>query len=313
MFYTIKNDKLEACISDKGATLIKFIDLKTGRDLVLGFDDEEKYKSHGCYFGASVGRNANRIGKGKFSLNNKEYQLTINDNGNQLHGGGLDGLSFKKWNVDSINDTKIVLSYYSLALDQGFPGNLNVTITYEIKDNNLIWSYSGKSDEDTILNMTNHSYFNFGDDNILNHYLQIYTNKYSLTDKNALTLDTVCDTKDTAYDFSNLTLVNDNLSKLENGIDNNYVFENMNDKLVATLEYENISMNVYSDLPDVHLYTGYYINEEIGKYNKHYGKYSGLCLECQFYPNGINYEGFIKPILYAGKTMNHYIKYEINS
>lgn len=311
MIYKIKNNVLEAHISDMGATLIKFIDLKTGKDLVLGFDEEEKYIGNSCYMGASVGRNANRIENGKILLNGKEYNLTINDNMNQLHGGGINGFSFKKWSLSEKTDTKLVFSYFSKDLEEGYPGNLTVNVTYELDENNLIWKYSGKADEDTILNMTNHSYFNFGDNDIMNHYLTIYTDKYSPIDEYSLTLDSIVDVKNTPYDFTLSTKVGDNLKQLESGIDNNYVYENMLDKKMATLEYDGLLMNVYSDLPDMHLYTGYYINDDIGKYNKAYTKYSGLCLECQYYPNAINYEKYIKPILKKNETMCHYIKYEI--
>ena len=312
MYYDIENGFIKATISDLGATLIKLIDKKSNKDIVLGFDDENSYIGAKCYFGASVGRNANRIGNAEFKLNGKTYKLTVNDNMNQLHGG-INNFAFKTWKVIDKKDDSITFEVFSKDGEEGFPGNLTTRVTYKLENNNLIWSYSGKSDQDTIFNMTNHSYFNLGDDNIFNHELKIYTDKYSPTDKYALTLDKTVNVDGTPYDFRDFTAIHNNISKLENGIDNNYVFEKMGDKLMAELRYKNLQLKVYSDLPDMHLYTSGSLNDCTGKYNKAYKKYSAVCLECQFYPNGINYDSFIKPILKKDEEVTHYIKYEIIS
>ena len=159
--------------------------------------------------------------------------------------------------------------------------------------------------------MTNHSYFNLGDEDIMNEYLHITSDKYSPVDEYSLTLDEVKDVKGTAYDFTTFTRLEDNLSKLDKGIDNNYVWEYLGDKLMASLKNDKLQLNVYSDLPDMHLYTSYYLNGDIGKYGLIYNKYKALCLECQYYPNGINYSDYIKPILKKGEKMSHYIRYEL--
>ena len=314
MIYVLENDYLKAYISDLGATLTKLIDKKTNTDIVLGFDSDEDYiKYGGTNIGASIGRNANRIGNGKFSLNGKTYELSVNDNMNQLHGGGMNGFAFKRWQKRFETGQEIVLTYYSVDGEEGFPGNLNVEVSYKLEKNNLIWSYSGISDEDTILNMTNHSYFCLGDDNILEQELKIHTDKYSPVDEYSLTLDEVVNVQGSAYDFTKFTKLKDNLSMLSCGIDNNYVWENMNHKLMAELKNDKLQLNVYSDLPDMHLYTAYYLKGEKGKYDKTYDKYAALCLECQFYPNSINYDNYIKPILKKDETMSHYIRYEVKN
>ena len=312
MYYDIENGHIKATISDLGATLIKLIDKKSGKDIVLGFDDEKQYIDTKCYLGASVGRNANRIGNAEFKLNGKTYKLTVNDNMNQLHGG-INNFVFQTWKVVDKKDDSITFEIFSKDGDEGFPGNLTARVTYKLDNNNLIWSYSGKSDQDTIFNMTNHSYFNLGDDNIFNHELKIYTDKYSPTDEYALTLDKAVDVAGTPYDFRDFTVIGNNISKLENGIDNNYVFEKMGDKLMAELRYKDLQLKVYSDMPDMHLYTSGNLINCTGKDNKTYKKFSAVCLECQFYPNGINYDSFIKPILKKGEEVTHYIKYEIIS
>ena len=312
MIYEIENEYLKVSVSDLGATLVKLIDKKSMKDIVLGFDDEKSYLDAKCYLGASVGRNANRIGNASFSLNGKAYQLSINDNMNQLHGG-IENFAFKTWKLADKNGDSITFELFSKDGEEGFPGNMNVFVTYKLEANNLIWSYSGKSDQDTLFNMTNHSYFNLGDDNIFNHELKVYSDKYSPTDEYALTLDKAVKVKDTPYDFRDFTVINNNLSKLKDGIDNNYVFEKMGDKLMAELKYQNLHLKVYSDMPDMHLYTSGNLVTCKGKENREYKKFSGVCLECQYYPNGINYDSFIKPILKKDEEATHYIRYEIIS
>ena len=314
MIYKIENEYLIAYISDLGATLTKLFDKKSGKDIVLGFDDEDSYIKERNYFGASVGRNANRIGKAKFILNNKEYQLSVNDHVNQLHGG-IDNFSFKRWEVKSSKEDNISLSYFSKDLEEGFPGNLDVIVSYALEKNNLIWRYSGKSDKDTVLNMTNHSYFNLGDESILNHELKVFTDKYCAIDAYGLTLDAVLNTNGTPFDFKDYTLLKNNLFKFSSGIDNNYFFEDkgLDEKEMVSLKYKNLILNIYSDLPDMHLYTANVLNKCVGKNNTIYKKHSGICFECQFYPNSINYNRYIKPIIKADEPVTHYIRYEIVS
>ena len=314
MIYIIENEYLKAYISDLGATLTKLIDKKTNIDLVLGFESDEEYiKYNGANIGASVGRNCNRIGGAKFTINGETYKLVANEGENQLHGGGFEGFAFKRWDKQIQTKEEITLSYLSKDGEQGFPGNLNVEVTYKLDKNNIIWSYSGTSDKDTLLNMTNHSYFCLGDDDVLNHELVIYSDMYCPCDEHSLTLDTPKSVKGTAFDFTKFTKLNDNIKNTKCGIDNNYVWENLDDKKMAEVKNDKLKVTVYSDLPDMHLYTAYYLNGEKGKYGKTYKSYSALCLECQYYPNGINYDKFIKPILKANETMSHYIRYEINN
>ena len=312
MFYKIENDYLRVVVSDLGATLVKLIDKKSCKDIVLGFDDEKKYIDTKCYLGASVGRNANRIGNAKFSLNGKEYKLSVNDNMNQLHGG-VNNFSFKVWSLREIKEDSITFSLFSFDGEEGFPGNLKVDVTYKLDDNNLIWSYSGSSDADTLFNMTNHSYFNLGDENIFNHELKVFTDKYSPTDEFALTLDKTEPVEGTPYDFRDYTLLNNNLSLLKDGIDNNYVFETEGDKHMASLRFNDLQLDVYSDLPDMHLYTSGNLVSCEGKDNEIYKKFSAVCLECQYYPNGINYNSYLKPILKIGERKTHYIRYQITN
>lgn len=312
MRYTIENDKIKVEVSELGATLTRFIKKSNNQDFVLGFDDDKGYiDNNGTNIGASIGRNCNRIGNAKFTLNDKEYQLSVNDNMNQLHGGGVNGFAFKTWTLKSKKDDELVFEYDSKDLEEGFPGNLRAEVSFKIEGNSLTTTFTGISDQDTIFNMTNHSYFNLGADTIKEHELRITTDKYSPTDEYCLTLDEVKDVKATGFDFTEFTSIGKNLEIETLGIDNNYVWENMDDKLMAQLRYKDNKMNVYSDLPDMHVYTAYWLGNCTGKYNKQYGRFGAVCLECQFYPNAINYDKFIKPILRKGEVSKHYIRYEI--
>ena len=313
MKYTIENEYLKAEISELGATLTKLIDKKTGTDIVLGFDSDEDYIRYaGTNIGATIGRNCNRIGNARFELNGKTYLLSVNDNMNQLHGGGINGFAFKNWKAESFNDTEIVLSYDAKDGEEGFPGNLHTEVCYRLEEDTLFFGFEGICDQDTLFNITNHSYFNLGDPDIMDEYLHITTDKYSPTDEYSLTLDETVQTDGTPYDFNTFTRIGDNLSRLEKGIDNNYVWEKIEDKLMCELKNNRLQLNVYSDLPDMHVYTSYYLNNEQGKYHQTYKQYMGIALECQYYPNGINYgDHYLVPILKKGEKMSHYIRYQV--
>ena len=312
MRYTIENEYLQVEISELGATLCRMIDKNSGVDLVLGYDTDEEYLNNPGNLGASVGRNANRIGNARFTLNGKEYQLSVNDNMNQLHGGGVNGFAFKTWKTEKVAPDEIVLSYFSKDGEEGFPGNLEAKVTYMLRDTKLIFIYEGQSDEDTIFNMTNHAYFTLGDEDIYEDELYISTDTYAPTDEYALTLDEVRSVKGTPYDFTTFTKLKDNLERLPSGIDNNYVWENMEDKLMASFRNQKLQINVYSDLPDMHLYTAYHLGNVKGKYGMTYKSAKGLCLECQYFPNGINYgDKYILPVLRKGRLRRNYICFEV--
>ncbi|MBQ6492731.1 MAG: galactose mutarotase [Erysipelotrichaceae bacterium] len=312
MKYTIENDYLKAEISELGATLTKLIDKKSGIDIVLGFDNDDDYiRNAGNNIGATIGRNSNRIGNARFELNGKEYQLTVNDNMNQLHGGGINGFGFRMWKTEKHSDDEIILSYFSADGEEGFPGNLQTSVSYKLDRNALIFSFEGESDADTIFNITNHSYFNLGDKDILNEYLHMTTDTYSPTDEYNLTLDEALKCEGTPFDFNEFRRIGDNLERILN-IDNNYVWENLDDKLMCELKNDRLQLNIYSDLPDMHVYTAYYLNTDTSKDNRPYGKFEGIALEAQYYPNGVNYgDHYLLPILRKGEKMSHYIRYEL--
>ncbi|MDO4501225.1 MAG: aldose epimerase family protein [Erysipelotrichaceae bacterium] len=317
MIYTLENDVLKIDISSIGCTIVKYIDKKTNTDIVLGFETEKEYLEKGaCHFGACVGRCANRIKDARFTLNGEEYHLTDNDGGNTLHSGSAD-LSFKDYELVEYTKDKLSLKTVDEDGHGGFPGNLEVIITYELKDNELTVSFEGESDKDTIFNFTNHSYFNLnGKGDILNDELRVYTDKLNLANANVAS-EEVINVRGTSFDFLDYKKIGDNLKlnhpNLSNGgIDHNYYFENMDDKKTASYRNDKLELEVYSDMPGMQVYTANYVDNVEGKYNQLYQKFGGICFESQFCPNSINYDKFIKPVLNKNTRVKHYIRFVLN-
>lgn len=319
MIYTLENDNLIVKVSTMGATLVSFIDKKTNKDIVLGYDDEKGYLIETSYhLGATVARNANRIAKGRFKIDDIEYQISINDGENSLHSGVGD-LSFKGYEVKEVDDNHIILMVHDTDGSGGFPGNLDLEVTYKLDGNNLLYSFTGLCDKDSILNVTNHSYFNLseGKENILKHELKINTNKLALN-TGSMSSDQIINVATTPFDFTDFKVIGDNFKighdNLSNGgIDHNYVYETLNEKEMAIYRSDDLKLTVTSDLPDMHIYTANYLGPVKGKNNLTYGQYDGICFECQYYPNGINYEGILKPIIKANVPVKHFIKYTLES
>ena len=317
MFYTLENNYLKIEVTSLGATLTKFIEKSTNTDIVLGFDTEEEYiTNRGVFLGTTVARNANRIGNGKFTINDEEFTLALNDGPNNLHSG--EGISCKELELIEKTDNSLTFGYMLEDGYDGFPGNLDFKVKYELKDNTLVLTFIGLSDKDTIFNVTNHSYFNLDGckNNVLNHELKLYTDKVAIGDENTLALNKTRDVKGTAFDFldfrkvgDNINLGDDNLSV--GGIDHNYSFETLDDKKLLTLRNDTLSLTMYSDLPDLQVYTSNCLGDRKGKNGLEYHKYWGIALEPQYYPNAINYDSFIKPILKANEEVKHHIVYEV--
>ena len=318
--YVLENEDLKVGVTDLGATLVAFIDKKTGIDIVYGFEDASGYETqHGSYIGATVGRTCNRIGKGTFTLNGKEYHVPINNGPNSLHGG-IEGFSFKKFDTE-LKENAVVFTYVSKDGEEGYPGNLTLTVEYKLCKNSLKYTWSGICDQDTLFNITNHSYFNCnGEGTILNHTLKINTDKVALLDKDGMATDQVLDVKGTAFDFTQEQVIFERLEmghenlKIASGYDHNYVFENLDVKEMCTLKGDTLQLDIISDCPDMHVYGGNFLDGECkGKYGDYYQAKSAICFECQYYPNAINYEGFYKPILKANERKTHFMEYVVTS
>jgi aldose 1-epimerase len=315
-FFLLEHDSgASARISNFGAIIGSlFVRDRNGlfRDVVLGFNDLKEYTGtvyRGAYpyFGALIGRYANRIKNGHFQLNNREYQLPQNLGNDTLHGG-MEGFDSKVWTVLDYGhqpEPYIVLSYLSADGEEGFPGNLSVTVTYELNKNGLSWKLEAHTDAPTIFNPAQHTYFNLdgGAGKIETHRVKIYGSQYMEQDEWLNATGRLLPVQNTPLDFTNLKTVNTNWNP-EQGYDQSYIIDNYNGSLQLAAETTNadgsLCLQVYTE-PVVHFYTGRWIPAVKGKYNDLYGPYSGLCFETQHHPNAINLNGFPDTLLKPGE------------
>ncbi|MBQ9764575.1 MAG: galactose mutarotase [Lachnospiraceae bacterium] len=289
------------------------------RDVVLGYDSVENYEKDDTYLGAVVGRYANRIGNATFELNGEVYKLEGNDNGNHLHGG-YNGYDKRVWDAETFEGelgNGVTFKLFSPDLDQKYPGNLEISVTYTLTDDNdLMIDYRAVSDKDTICNLTNHSYFNLGghdSGSALNQYAMINADFVTEADAKSITTGKMIYVSGTPMDFTSEMLIGDHIDddyyQLNYGLgyDHNWALNKKEEGemiLAATLENRKtgIKMEVYTDLPGVQFYSGNFLKGELpGKDGVRYLKRYGVCFETQYYPDSINKPEFPSPILKAGE------------
>lgn len=318
-----KNIKIE--IINYGATIISFnIKDKSGniRDIVLGYDNIDDYEKGEKYFGATIGRNSNRIEGSQFKLKGETYKLNPNEGENQLHGGDT-GFQKRVWNYE-VKDDSMVFTYISKDGEEGYPGECTLEVEFILNDEDeLHINYTGNTDKDTILNPTNHSYFNLnGHDKgtILNHFLQVDAASFLPTREDNIPTGEKIEVKNTSFDLNTPKKVGDIVKtdhpqiKKAKGLDHNFCLDNNNIlKLVATLfnDDKTIKLLTYTDLPGIQIYTGNFIGDEKGKDGTIYSDHSGVCLETQYYPNSINEKKFESSILRAEDTFKSTTVYKI--
>ncbi len=321
--YTLTNAAgMQVSILNYGGTVTNILvpdrDQKMG-DVVLGFDSLSGYlQKNNPYFGCLVGRYANRISKGKFTIGNNSYQLPLNDNGNTLHGG-IQGLDKVIWKADRpAGDSSLRLQYTSKDGDQGFPGNLKVTVVYTLTaDNGLQIAYSAITDKATPVNLTNHSYFNLSggkEPDILNHKVMIDADRYTEVNKQLIPTGKLLFVKGTPMDFTIPKLVGKEIDLVNGGYDHNWVLnrDEAGLKMVATV-HDTASgryLQVYTTEPGMQFYTGNFLDGSLlGKGKWAYGKHAALCLETQHFPDGPNQPGFPNTILQPGETYQQVTRY----
>lgn len=325
MFTITNSNGLIAKLTNYGAILVSlFVPDKNKKldDVVLGFDTLEKYFTNDiCYFGSTIGRNSNRVKKSSFTLNEITYALDKNERDkNNLHSG-FNPYNKRLWNY-SVNENTNSVSFNLISPDgdQGFPGNFNITVTYTLTDNNeLKINYNGKSDKDTIANMTNHSYFNLSgntSDTAMNQKLWINADKFVEVDDELIPTGNLVNVKNTPMDFTNAKIIGNeidaNFEQLHftGGYDHAYVINKSQAGIekIAILSDEKSgrTMEVYSDSVGVQFYAGNFIenNKVIGKNNILYKNRSGICLETGFLPDSMNRPEFPSPILKANTIYN---------
>ena len=310
---------MEVTVTNYGATVQKLIapDRNGNRaDVVLGFDTIDGYLAPHPYFGATVGRYGNRIARGKFKLDGEEYTLAINNLENSLHGG-LKGYDKVIWTMDpDEGGQSITLSYVSPDGEEGFPGEVSVTVIYTLTDENeLRIDYHGTTDKATPLNLTNHSYFNLagqGNGDILGHELEIIADAFTPVDNTLIPIGEFRPVDGTPFDFRNATAIGARISEddeqiqLAGGYDHNWVLNRRGPGLqLAARVYEPGSgrvMEVYTEEPGLQFYAGYFIGGSVGKGGAVYEERTGFCLETQHFPDSPNQPNFPSTILQPGET-----------
>lgn len=316
VLYTLTNENgMSASITNYGAALVKLnVPDKEGnlRDVVLGYDDVTGYEKGGGSFGAPVGRNANRIGGAVITIQDKTYELEKNDNGNNLHSG-TNYYNKRIWNVGGKTDSKIEFVLHSPDGDQGYPGTLDMHVTYELtEDNELRITYDAVPDQDTIINMTNHSYFNLdGHDsgNVLKELVTLDADYFTRADAQSIPTGELVDVTGTPMDFRMPRALGEAIDadyeavRLGKGYDHNWVLKNNGkfDKVAqAVSEKSGIVMEVWTDLPGMQMYTANFLDNEHGKNGAVYGIRDAVCFETQYFPDAVHHENFASPICKKG-------------
>ena len=273
-------------------------------DIVLGFDSLEAYVSNPRYFGPLIGRHANRIAQGRFTLNGVEYQLPRNNGANHLHGG-FKGFDKRVWNATEDGDV-LRLSYLSKDGEEGYPGNVEAFVNYRLSNNELSLEYRAVTDKDTIVNLTNHSYFNLkGEGTILKHELTLNADHFTPVSDDLIPTGEIKPVADTPMDFRNGRAIGSEIS-LIGGYDHNFVLNDWDGSLRSAARlYEPASGRVLEILttePGIQFYSGNFLDGSfIGKKGVAYVKYAGLCLEPQHFPDAPNHPNFPSTVLRAGE------------
>jgi len=331
LYTLVNNNGMKAEITNYGGIIVSlYAPDREGnlKDITLGFDNLEDYTGPHPFFGAIIGRHANRLEDASFTLNGVFYRLNPNEGKNQLHGG-LEGFDKKVWSSEIIGDSgqeSLRLKYLSPDMEENYPGSLDVTVTYTLNDKNeLVIDYHAVSDKDTVVNLTNHAYFNLsGHDSgtIYNHQLMINARRFTPIDDACLPTGEIRDVAGTPFDFTSMKSVgkgllecmDDEQMRFGSGYDHNFVLDVSGKAPEKAAElYDPQSgrvMEVYTTKPGVQFYSGNHINVPKGKGGAVYGKHTGLCLETQFFPNSMKHTHFPSPILRAGEVYHHITIYK---
>ena len=313
-------------VTDFGATLVSvlFAD-KDGvmKDMVLGYDDAASYEKGTSCFGATIGRNGNRIKGARFTIDGKEWVIEANENNNSLHSG-KNGFNHLMWEMKESGDNYVTFYHYSPQEEQGFPGNMHVTVTYTLNDEETVHiTYHAKADADTVMNFTNHSYFNLaGHDSgvMLDQKLQLFADAYTPDeDSHSIPTGEIAPVAGTPMDFTTMKPIGQDINAdfeqlhFTGGYDHNYVLSDkpgtMRQMAKAECDASGIAMDAYTECCGVQLYAGNFIGTQTGKGGVTYGDRHGFCLESQFYPNAVNEKNFPSPVVPANTEYHSETKY----
>lgn len=324
--YTLTNKAGDVVtISNYGGTITSWVSPdKSGNksSIIIGFDSLSIYRQNPPYFGALVGRYGNRIGKAQFTLNGTTYKLAANNGPNSLHGG-IKGFDKVVWDATIPDSTQpsLTLKYVSKDGEEGYPGNLDVTVVYTLSDEDgLKIEYTATTDKATPVNLTNHSYFNLTGsvkNKILDHYLQIDADRYTPVDPTLIPTGELKAVKGTPFDFTTAKKIGQDFSAVPGGYDHNFVLNRKDSSLqkVATLS-DSVSgrtLEVYTTEPGLQFYTGNFLD---GKFTNHDGNpllvNTALCMETQHFPDSPNKPDFPSTILEPGQTYHSVTEYKLS-
>ena len=325
--YTISNTKgMAAKIINYGANLVSlFVPDASGHveDVVLGFDRLEDYYGNESFFGATIGPSANRIAGAAFEIDGKPYHIDVNDGPNNLHSHMEEGYHKRVWNVAEGTDS-LTLSLEGGDGEMGFPGNKKITVVFSLsEENELKLHYPVTAAADTIVNMTNHTYFNLSGhkaDIIEDHMLKLNASRYTPVAVGAIPTGEIAPVAGTPMDFTTMKPIGQDINadfeqlKLCKGYDHNYVIDNADGTLREAAEaYDPKSgrrMKMFTDLPGVQFYAGNCIGEETGKENTPYGPRKGFCLETQYFPDNIHHANFPQAVFGPGRDYDAVTVYQ---
>lgn len=326
--YWIGNKDIKASFTNYGGRLVSLlVKDKTGKpvDVVVGFNSAKGFKnSTEPYFGATIGRVGNRIAKGKFTLEGKQYQVPLNNGKNALHGG-VKGFQDVVWDAEKTNENTLVFSYVSPDGEQGFPGNLKVKVTYTITDDNSIkMEYEATTDKTTIVNLTNHAFFNLngeGSGTILNHQLQIYANEFTPVDEGLIPNGDLKSVKNTPFDFTSQHTIGERIEtkdeqlKFGKGYDHNYALNGtkkngLNHAATISGDQSGITMDVFTQEPGLQFYSGNFMqSKNTMKSGSKDDFRTAFALETQHFPDAPNQPKFASIVLKPGQkyhTVSYY-------
>ncbi len=322
--YTLKNKNgLEMTVTNYGGRVVSLmVPDKSGKmeDIVLGYESIDGYlNADEQYFGASIGRYGNRIAKGAFTLDSVKYKLAINNTPNSLHGG-VKGFSAKVWDAVQKSENEVELKLISPDMEEGYPGELKVTVNYRLTDaNEFTINYRAETNKPTVLNLTNHSYFNLhgaGNGDILDQEVFLNADKYTPVDSTLIPTGKIESVIGTPFDFTTPATVGSRINEKNEqlvfglGYDHNFVLNKTDGKVVtlAASVYDPKSgrfMEVFTNEPGIQFYCGNFLKgKEIGKQNKPYNFRSAICLETQHFPNSPNFSEFPTVVLRPGEVYN---------
>lgn len=299
------------------------------KDIVLGYNTLEEYETESPYFGALIGRYGNRIAKGRFSLNDTTYALAINNGVNHLHGGlkGFDKVVWEAETMSSATEASLVLKYLSEDMEEGYPGNLATTVTYTLNDNDeLEVKYEASTDKTTIVNLTQHSYFNLSADfnqTVLDHELTINADAFIPVDETLIPLGNLSEVSQTPFDFRTSKRIGKDINEeniqLTNGLGYDHCWAlNEQDKGMrfAASAYEPVSgrlLEVFTDEPGIQFYSGNFLDGSLpSKSGGVYEQRTGFCLETQHYPDTPNQKEFPSVVLYPGEQYESHTTFKLS-